>query len=373
MFRVVAISVCALAIGCGHHGSASDARTLLLTPPSGVDTLQERFRLGIDGEDEAGVVFGGVTDVTADEAGRIWVADILVGQIHIFDSTGALVTTLGRKGKGPGEFGLLSGLASAPSGSVWAMDPSNRRLTRYGPDLTVEATVPVPMGYSTTIPWAGQIGIGDRLYRSEGVGGVRGDERVMRSVISDNVFGATDTVRLARPKVPTYTQERGGVTMQSSVGYSPSVRWAPGPSEGLWSTGETGYRVHLVTFTGDTTRSIRVASEPARLTDRERDSLAYVSGLRGRDIPREKPAIVSFVSDTREVLWVVGRLREYPGRTTFDRIDVAQGEVRRYVVTIRPEAIQGVTLFLDRGLLVTTTDSLGVDHVSLFTRRAGTL
>ena len=54
--------------------------------------------------DNKEVVLGSLSRIEVDSAGRIYVADRLQNQIHVFGENGDYITSLGREGVGPGEF-----------------------------------------------------------------------------------------------------------------------------------------------------------------------------------------------------------------------------------------------------------------------------
>lgn len=74
------------------EGNASKHLHLLTDLSIGVDD---------DGED---YVFGRIFDVTADSRGRILILDNGFSRVQVYDSTGAFIQSIGRKGEGPGEF-----------------------------------------------------------------------------------------------------------------------------------------------------------------------------------------------------------------------------------------------------------------------------
>ena len=66
--------------------------------------------------------------------GRIVVADAGSGQIRWFSSAGAYRSTSGRKGGGPGEFGIIGDVLLTASDTLIVFDSRNRRATWFGPD-----------------------------------------------------------------------------------------------------------------------------------------------------------------------------------------------------------------------------------------------
>jgi hypothetical protein len=65
---------------------------------------------------------GAVTAIALNRAGTLAVADGSNNRILFSDSTGALRAVFGREGRGPGEFGRLTGLAACADGSFVAAD-----------------------------------------------------------------------------------------------------------------------------------------------------------------------------------------------------------------------------------------------------------
>ncbi len=54
--------------------------------------------------DDPDVLIGSISGLTVDDQGHLYIADSQLQQIHKFSSEGEFLTSLGREGKGPGEF-----------------------------------------------------------------------------------------------------------------------------------------------------------------------------------------------------------------------------------------------------------------------------
>jgi len=79
------------------------------------------------------------------EDGTIVVADLSSGQLRLIDgATRAVSRTLGRAGRGPGEFTRPVELAIAPDGRIAVGDAATRRVTVFAPtgDVAREVTLP---------------------------------------------------------------------------------------------------------------------------------------------------------------------------------------------------------------------------------------
>ena len=65
--------------------------------------------------------------------GLIAIVDLYGHEIRLFDATtGRLVRSIGRSGRGPAEFAAAPSIAVSTEGGIWAWDPGNRRLTHFG-------------------------------------------------------------------------------------------------------------------------------------------------------------------------------------------------------------------------------------------------
>jgi hypothetical protein len=163
-FATILVLLASLA-GCGGRerdlgpgASARDSAGVELVrstaPAWGVDSA---WRIG----DTALVVIGGgngvqvgrVADVVRTGSGAIAVADGEVQVVRVYDLSGRLLRTLGRRGTGAGEFQAIDWLAPAAD-SILAFDLVARRLTMFGAPTRVriaslagaEGTITAPLG-----------------------------------------------------------------------------------------------------------------------------------------------------------------------------------------------------------------------------------
>ena len=68
------------------------------------------------------------------ENGRIYALDMEIAHVKIFDDSGQLIQTFGKKGQGPGEFSLPSGIQITAEGTLMIEDSLNRRLAFFSLD-----------------------------------------------------------------------------------------------------------------------------------------------------------------------------------------------------------------------------------------------
>ncbi len=76
-------------------------------------------------------LFGRVSGLARDDAGRILVADVQAEEIRVFDARGEFLFTVGRSGSGPGELRGPCCLAFDDEGLLWVRDGFNARYNAY--------------------------------------------------------------------------------------------------------------------------------------------------------------------------------------------------------------------------------------------------
>jgi len=114
--------VAALIVLCGVACAPAE------TPDAAVPTLVGTIDLQIGAEaGEAAYMFGRVSGIAADAAGRIFVADAQADEIRVFDSDGVFQYAFGGAGQGPGEIDGPCCLSFGPGGLLWVRDVGNAR------------------------------------------------------------------------------------------------------------------------------------------------------------------------------------------------------------------------------------------------------
>ena len=92
------------------------------------------------------------TQVCVDKQGNIYVADYYLSKIRVFDSTGTYMTSIGRKGKGPGEMMAVTSMCIDHHNNLVVTDQFTLRITRFINNGKYVKTYPFPVkGYYQ--PW----------------------------------------------------------------------------------------------------------------------------------------------------------------------------------------------------------------------------
>lgn len=74
------------------------------------------------------------TGVALDKQANLYVADITLDCISVYDSQGRFIKSIGQKGIGPGEFRRCRAVHFDAEGYMWVVDAYNHRLQKFTPD-----------------------------------------------------------------------------------------------------------------------------------------------------------------------------------------------------------------------------------------------
>lgn len=170
-------------------------------------TITEIRRLGGADSGAASFTEASAWSVGTDRQGRIYVLDRLNFQVAVFDSSGKVLRTMGRKGGGPGEFQFPGSLIVSGDGEASVFDFSKQALVKFAPDGSVAPQFSFqPYGFP-----AGQVRIsGDTLVMVIPGGGGENDKFRVQNL---RIISPRDSATIARDSVPT-----PGITMFKCVG-----------------------------------------------------------------------------------------------------------------------------------------------------------
>ena len=377
---VAVVSACATLVACtesttldttsdwgGTIDTLESGRIVVRNPdrPSlaaeGSWTLVERFRVGaLDGEGPD--VFGDIRDIELGMGGELYVLDSQAAEVRVFGPEGQHLRTMGRQGEGPGELNRPAGLALDPLGTLWVMNWGNARYTGFDPGTGELRREVRRLASFASLPWPGIV---DDERRLTDVGLDRGGEPAILRL--DTTFVPTDTMVLPRAgEEHLVTFRRGDLRVMSSVDpFAPQPAWAPRPRGGVVLGEGADFRLHRVSFEGDTSMTIELSREPTPVTDQERDSALsafertaeLADGATPDRSPRvasTKPAHGAIFVDDSDWIWV--QVNTGAG-VAWDVI----GPDGRYLAQIRapvPPSFIRPAVRGDRVALVTLTDEV---------------
>ena len=113
-------------------GDTTVVRTVSGSVWEGESTLVPEVSIGeFEGAEE--LLFGSIWSIAVDDEHNVYVFDGQAHHVRVFDSDGAYVQTLGRRGEGPGEFGSAEAIGILPDGRLVVRDIGNKRIAVFGP------------------------------------------------------------------------------------------------------------------------------------------------------------------------------------------------------------------------------------------------
>ncbi len=337
-------------------------------------TLEEDLRL----YGPPGGYFGAVGALTTDSRDNIFVLDGLAQEIHVFDSEGAHVRTVGGQGEGPGEFRMAQALAMGPGDTLWVTDPMTRRYSVFGPDggFARVLTRRINGGAASErcslaedgryLEWA------TRFPNEERTGDLSDIDLIHTyplRVLPDG--DQQDT--LPRLEFTQTMADMPSMGMRRPVWIGPALRRTFNCSGSFWFAQSGEYRLYKRTLEGDTTLiASLIDARPADVEEADRDEVRRLFGERPdvladqlRALPEKKPIIEKMFVDGAGHMFVIPETSLVePGRA----IDVFREDgvfVGRLAV---PET---VTLTYQRGahatpeyLLFAGADGAGTPYVT---------
>jgi hypothetical protein len=104
-------------------------------PPKGAlvkMTLTEEYSIGGAEKDEE--VFSESIFITVDDKENIYVLDMKLNNVKVFDNSGTYIRTFGKQGQGPGELNMPIGIQVTPNGELMVEEVLNRRLSFFTPE-----------------------------------------------------------------------------------------------------------------------------------------------------------------------------------------------------------------------------------------------
>ncbi|MBA4160231.1 MAG: 6-bladed beta-propeller [Gemmatimonadetes bacterium] len=322
------LSIAVAVAGCGGDAGApsgwagtidtlANGAVLVSNPETGLWREGEEWRLveemRIGSMDVEGPeLFGSIAGLVADERGRVYVADAQAHEIRIFDTDGRHVRSFGRKGGGPGEFEQIAGMDWAPDGNLWVMDARNSRYAVFDTAGTFITSHLRPGGH-IMIPWPGGFDREGNLYDMNVISTPPGEFR--RGLIRyDREMEPRDTFALPEHEGQSFniTDAGGRRRVSASVPFSPGQSWTLTRAGDVWMGVSDRYRLHRVSFAGDTLQVLEKPFAPVAVSATERDEA--LEGLKwfidqggkvdASRIPATKPAFGRFFTDEAGYLWV---------------------------------------------------------------------
>lgn len=269
----------------------------------------EELRIG-EAMSEGPDLFGAIFSFDVDAWGRVFVLDDHAQEVRIFDSDGAFVRTVGRKGEGPGEFTQAGSVDLSRNGEIWVMGMSLGRVSIFDTTGTYLRGERTNTGGRIMKPYPGGFDPMGR-YNVVTLPGV------MREMARfDQSFNPIDTISLPESPVEAeyfeVVNEDGFATMSVAVPFQGFMTWRFSPAGTVWTLLTGRYELTETTVGGEVLRRVAKDHEPIPVTNEEREraieNLEWFTDQGGRidrsKFPESKPSTASFFIDDEGNLWV---------------------------------------------------------------------
>ncbi|NNF12077.1 MAG: hypothetical protein HKN72_02570 [Gemmatimonadetes bacterium] len=330
--------------------------------------LVERLRLG-SALEEGPSLFGAIGGLAIGDGGEIYVLDSQAAEVRAFSADGTFLRSFGGGGEGPGELANPTGLVWGPEGDLWVLNWSNARYSSYTPSTGEVGREPRRRVSFAQFPWPGRFDVSGRLVDI----GLDGAGRTAALRLGED-FVPSDTITLPQPYDDALvTFSRGGQMIASMPEpFAPQPVWAPRPRGGIVVGEGRAYRLHRISFGGDTTLTVEVDRPLAPVAPEEADSAMarfrqMAESLGGATPDRQpssretKPAHGGLFVDDQDRTWVVAIL---PGGLRRWDLFAPDG---RLLGQVESDASAGYRLPAVRGSLVAmATEVDGVPSVIVY-------
>jgi hypothetical protein len=345
-----------LLAGCG--GKTGDGSSEW-TVDAGALTLERDLLAG----DDENFYFGEIHDIAVRGDGSMYVADGKASHVKVLTPDGTLQDTIGRKGKGPGEFNRPAQVHLARGDSLYVADgywsalsvfASNHEFVRRI-SLRLQPRKKLLLFPGEVMPKHNGPGFLVR-YSASSLPGTKAPEgSAIRTVRPDGTAG--DTLFTVPESVMHVEREEGRTTYRSipfargsfvAMGPAGRVHYAWSDSLGVRTYGPDGTLRHTVDIPFEPV-PVTEADRERELSGRSKESKAAVEDK----IPATKPAFEHFLVDDVERYWF-GRPTANPDSTDWW---VAWPDEQRVGTTTLPSEVQLLEVTNGRAYGQTTTEN----------------
>lgn len=313
-----------------------------------VDTLKMALRWEVaDGVHPTADSLGKLSGIAMDSAGVVYVSDFADARVWVFGPDGRSLPSVGRKGRGPGEFSSPTGLAIGPDGKLYVRD--NVLVSRFGRGVEGRLTRFEAGFRGPTLPdWtslrATRFDRAGHLFYPEFNGLDRTQSTGWYFLFT---LGGELRDSLAVPPFPGAQTSTAWVQLDATGGrklaglnhvpFAPLPTWDVTPRGTLLLGDGESYLLKETDAAGRVVREYRRATSPDRIPARERrDSLAALgarldsisvpwsqvqgvpSSVRARELPEHYPPFLTAYAAEDGRIWVRRWVPNGDARTVFD-------------------------------------------------------
>lgn len=390
----VLLAVGSLVAGCGRESTERSGGAA-----SPVDSVYMRLAWEVsEGAHATADSLGDVSGIAVDRAGNVYVSDLKVIKIWVFDSAGRSVDAIGRNGQGPGEFDTPAAIAIGPDDrlyvrdvtnvSIFAMDTSTHRLSHYVGRFSAS--------FPSDLQRASRFGAANRMYyptytfpdRTSRVALYRTfDTSAEPHVVDSLLVPAFSNMPAGFPSYQIRPGARRIFRGLDRVPFAPVPVWDVTPRGTVVSGDGRTYVLRETDQTGWVLREFRRDVTPLPIPARLRDDslaalgarldsvpvpLSQVSGITAevidRRLPEAFPAYMAVYATPEDQIWVRRWTAEQGERSVFDVFN-ADGTLSHVVVLPRDIALFPTpVLTTDGAAAVGIDDETGAHMILRFAR-----
>lgn len=268
-----ALGACALVLNVANTACAQNASDLPAQDrPILLDMRDLHAIGGMDAEPWA--QFGSVAQVAFDGRGLLYILDRVAQRVVVIDENGRLVRTLGREGRGPGEFIAPGSMAVFDDGSVIVYDLIRRTFSAFDSAGALRFDVRVPLDHGAPdaifpLP-DGRLVANAIVFRVDGAPHFR-TSRGMTPTSRGRVLVFSADARTPGTIADTYTPGQAPVVGGAPVriAFQPAFSMAVSRDGRIVFADSTTYTLHLLHTAGPQTL-IRRPLQPRRVTEEDR-------------------------------------------------------------------------------------------------------
>jgi len=333
-FKILVFSFGCLLFGLSGCGSGERSDLAGWTINEGGLELAQTLRQAETDE----FYFGELHDIAVGPDNRMYVADGERGTVWVLRPDGSLVTMIGKRGDGPGEFRRGPTQVTLARDSLYVFDAYTRSFSVFGPDRAFARRVSLPS----------EDGRPAQLFVPEDPSGFAvayvgwsSTDGPGRTVVARlTPTGTVSDTLLATPPRPLYVESMGERLREYPIPFRPSATYAMGPNGRIHYAWGDSLTVTAHPFDGRRPERLQVPFEPVPVTeeDRTRELEPIRKGGRvspsviSERIPDTKPAVRHLLVDDAERVWF-GRPTAHP-----DSMDwwVAHPDEKQVVTTTLP-------------------------------------
>jgi hypothetical protein len=263
--------------------------------------------------------FTSVEAIDVDGQGNIYVADPRKGAVTVLSADGKPLRTIGRKGKGPGEFDYLRNVQLLPGDSVLAFDHGLFRTTVFAPGSDQVAYVVNHVEQLLTPPnWVERVPGKPVLlatYRDAVVAGANGsgdtEQRQGLRLLDARGRLIRDSILVTPASNEMLIARQGGNVAVTNNPFGRPSRVRMGPDGRIYYGRGDSLAIGIYSTEGSRVGGFAVRHTPPEVTDGDVDAAVeankeepMIMNAMREQAPERWPAFRNFVVDERGRIWV---------------------------------------------------------------------